>query len=445
MSNTKTGSPLTRLSVLTGGGIIGCCSAYYLTRHPSYNPAKHRITLLEATKIAGGASGKAGGLLALWAYPSSLVPLSFRCHEELAAEHDGPSRWGYRRCHSASIVCQGRQLKKLMRDAPKEELKDASKQEPDMNSTTNGDDPAARVSLRKRDNPGVAKGALLAAGIPPELDWVAPESAMHYSEMGNKDKTAQVHPYLFTTSIAALAQEAGVKIIDDARVSSMNYNPEAPAKTVNSVTYTRKSDAPGAEPTILPAETVILAAGPWTATLLPSVPMKSLRAHSITVRPSRPVSAFALFTEIDLPKNYRPGKRNRATEATPEIYARPNNEIYACGEGDELVALPPSSDVVEVDHSRTQDIADQIASISDELRDGVVTVRQACYLPVLDTHGGPLIGWTRVKGLLLATGHTCWGIQNGPGTGKLVAEFVYEGVARSAKIENLDPKKALRM
>ena len=54
------------LSVTIGGGIIGCTAAYFLTRHPSYNPAKHKITLLEASKIAGGASGKAGGLLALW-------------------------------------------------------------------------------------------------------------------------------------------------------------------------------------------------------------------------------------------------------------------------------------------------------------------------------------------------------------------------------------------
>lgn len=49
-----------------GGGIIGCTTAYYITRHPRYDPSKHSVTLIEASKIAGGASGKAGGLLALW-------------------------------------------------------------------------------------------------------------------------------------------------------------------------------------------------------------------------------------------------------------------------------------------------------------------------------------------------------------------------------------------
>ena len=82
--------------VIVGGGIQGCTTAYFLTRHPKYDRTKHSITLLEATSIAAGASGKAGGLLALWAYPSSLVPLSFRLHAELAKEHGGDHRWGYR-------------------------------------------------------------------------------------------------------------------------------------------------------------------------------------------------------------------------------------------------------------------------------------------------------------------------------------------------------------
>ena len=34
---------------IVGGGIIGCTTAYFLTRHPAYSPATHRITLLEAS------------------------------------------------------------------------------------------------------------------------------------------------------------------------------------------------------------------------------------------------------------------------------------------------------------------------------------------------------------------------------------------------------------
>lgn len=35
------------------------------------------------------------------------------------------------------------------------------------------------------------------------------------------------------------------------------------------------------------------------------------------------------------------------------------------------------------------------------------------------------------------------GIQNGPGTGKLVSEILMEGKAKSAKLGKLDPKFAL--
>ena len=48
-----------------------------------------------------------------------------------------------------------------------------------------------------------------------------------------------------------------------------------------------------------------------------------------------------------------------------------------------------------------------------------------------------------VKGLILGSGHSCWGIQNGPATGKLISEIVLDGKAVSAKLGKLDPKVAL--
>lgn len=91
------------VDIQPGGGIIGSTTAYYLTRHTKFNPSLHTITLLEASSIAAGASGKAGGLLALWAYPECLVPLSYRLHQELAEQHGGAEKWGYRRVGCGSI------------------------------------------------------------------------------------------------------------------------------------------------------------------------------------------------------------------------------------------------------------------------------------------------------------------------------------------------------
>lgn len=381
--------------VIIGGGIIGATSAYFLTRHPAFNPAKHKITLLEASKIAGGASGKAGGLLALWAYPSSIVPLSYKLHAELAAEHDGAERWGYRKVHCGQIDCVGRPIRTRPRVAGKDGEMDG------QNGSVSDS-----VSLQKRSKE--ALGKLRAAGVPADLDWVDAESLRLYDEMGDPSTTAQVHPYQFTTSMAALAQEKGAEIKEGASVKSINYS--ADGKAVKSVTYTDTLNGDKTE--TIEVSDVIVAAGPWTRSVLPEAPISALRAHSVTIRPSRPVSAYALFTQIKLPSNFEgKGKNGRGSQiVTPEIYARPKNEVYACGEGDHLVPLPPTSAAVQVDESRCQDIVDYVASISDELRDGEVTARQACYLPNVNASGsgGPLIGKTGVKGLILASGHTCW-------------------------------------
>jgi len=413
-------TPEAKHIVIVGGGIIGSTSAYYLSRHPSFDRTRDSITLLEATQIAGGASGKAGGLLALWAFPSCIVPLSYRLHKELADEHGGEQRWGYRGVGCASIACRGRPV-------PADGgVKGAN------GGPLDGGGESADLQTRNEKVKLLQK-----AGVPEDLDWVVPESVVDYEAMGTPENTAQVHPYLFTTSMAKLAEEKGVKIV----IGSVNN-----VRQSSNGTRVEGVDYKGEDGSIrsLPATHVVLSAGPWTPSVWKKVPISGTKAYSITIRPSRPVSAYAIFTDLELPKDFtaaRDGAKGRARQVTPEIYARPNNEVYACygfGGGE---ALPANTALVSVDAQRCQDIVDYVGSISDELRDGEVTGRQACYLPNVSTGGGPIIGETSVKGLFIAAGHTCWGIQNGPATGKLVSELVWEGSAKSANISTLNPKK----
>lgn len=286
------------------------------------------------------------------------------------------------------------------------------------------------VSLEKRCKKAI--GLLRAAGVPKDLDWIAAEGIQSYEVMGTPSTTAQVHPYQFTTSMAQLAEESGAKIIYGSATSIVQE-----AGAVCAVTYLPKD---GSSETTLTANTVVITAGPWTRTIWPAAPISALRAHSVTIRPSRPVSAYALFTSIDLPRS---PTSKRGKTVTPEIYARPNNEVYACGEGDQLIPLPASSDLVQVDDKRCQDIIDHVSTISEELRDGEVTARQACYLPNVSRGQGPLIGETGVKGLLMGAGHTCWGIQNAPGTAKCLSELIWEGSIKSANLASLDPRRVM--
>src|SRR5215813_490946 len=79
--------------VICGGGAIGTAIAYFTSRGGA------RSTVIERHAVAGAASGKSGGFLALdWCRGSPLDKLerrSFALHAELASELGNP--WGYRR------------------------------------------------------------------------------------------------------------------------------------------------------------------------------------------------------------------------------------------------------------------------------------------------------------------------------------------------------------
>jgi glycine/D-amino acid oxidase-like deaminating enzyme len=79
--------------IICGGGAIGVAIAYFLSRRGA------QPIVIERHAIAGSASGKSGGFLALdWCRGSPLDQLarrSFALHAELADELGNP--WGYRR------------------------------------------------------------------------------------------------------------------------------------------------------------------------------------------------------------------------------------------------------------------------------------------------------------------------------------------------------------
>ncbi|KAK3904406.1 FAD dependent oxidoreductase-domain-containing protein [Staphylotrichum tortipilum] len=439
-----------RTIVIVGGGIIGCTTAYYLTRHPTFDPALHTILLLEATAIAAGASGKAGGLLGLWAYPSCLVPLSYRLHRELAAEHNGAERWGYRRlgCGSLSAIVKRGDLKPRSRPQPPPptDSADGTDDKPPIQSPPAPDgDTKDWEKLPKQDPTAV--GLLQDSPLPADLDWIDGSLVQHYEEMGDpgSTETAQVHPFHFTTSMADLAREKGVDIRLRARVTKINSSPTA---GIRSVDYEDRNT--GQLLTLNGVTDVVVAAGPWTGKLLPRTRIEGVRAHSVVFEAN--VSPYAVFTDIQLPNDYVPEhraregqKRRHRGNVDPEIYARPFGEVYACGETDNTTPLPPTADLVTPDPSQCSDLIAYISTISPTLSAAPIKARQACYLPQHIRFGeqrGPLIGPTSVPGLWVAAGHTCWGIQNGPGTGFLVAGMILGGRdGEEEGVGKLDPRR----
>lgn len=363
--------------IIIGGGIIGCSTAYYLTRHPAFQPSRIDITLIEASVhgAAQGASGKAGGLVAKWAYPKELVGVSFSEHVKLAEEHNGAERWGWRYVSTGSWEGRGERV-------------------PDSDPAGVPKNHTREKSLEK--TPGLATGRKGTAKrkLPEDLLWVKETLTQAYSPMAPAGATAQVHPYLFTTSILELAKEKGAAFTSGTVTSILESG-----GAVTGVQYIASGQS---AMQTLPATDVIVCAGAWSPTLVAELPIAATRAHSVVIRtaPGVDIAPYVLFTEIT-------GTGNDVV--TPEIYARPDGTVYACGPGDDS-PLPLNVDDVPVDTAACERLLRNVSAISPELRAGAVEARQACFLPVASVGGGPIIGAAPqiAKGVFVATGHTCW-------------------------------------
>lgn len=358
--------------VIIGAGIIGVSTAYYLSHHPNYDRTKTKITLIEGSEVAAGASGKAGGLLALdWHGPptASLAQLSYAMHESLATQYDGSKAWGYRKLDTLSVQTDSKGLKRK-------------------------------------------------AKLPAEIDWLDNNIIGKVGVLGTTNTTAQVHPRKFCHSILEKAQTEGVNLVIG----------HVTAIKDSVVEYEDESGTLSA----LPTDCAVVTAGPWTSTLI-KAPISATRAHSITIKTTEPVTPHALFTEMTL---------QNGKHVSPEIYAR-SDEVYVCGEGDEVEQLPRKASEVKVVESRCDILKDYVDELSPVLKAGQIGVKQACYLPTVTRGaGGPLVG--KIKdGLYVAAGHSCWGICLGPGTGKVMSELILEGKSKSADISYLNPKNML--
>lgn len=366
--------------VIVGAGIVGVCTAYYITEHPKYDPGKYEVILLEAVRPASAASGKAGGLLSKSAFPHQIVPLSYDLHAKLAEQYNGADAWGFRYLNVVSIA----------------------------GSNANSPDPTNKPD------------------IPKELDWIYREKMSVCETLGGPQTYAQVQPYLFVHFLLRKVLERGAKLITG-KVEQVNGKDN----TATAVSY-RPEGSSKSDPLVrLEADKIVICNGPWASRLVPDMPLLALKAHSITLKPTRKVSAFAMFTDFRI---------SRSQYVSPEIYAR-KDEIFIAGEGG-LEELPETANLVVPTPDQCEQLFEHASQISEEIRGGKIQRKQACFLPVVDSPSctGPFIGNTDVENLILAVGHSCWGINNAPGTGFVVAELLLDGEVTSAKLKGLVPK-----
>ncbi|GAV74866.1 DAO domain-containing protein [Cephalotus follicularis] len=340
------------------------------------------VTLIEKSSVACAASGKAGGFLALdWCDGgalSSLARASFNLHRSLAEELNGLESYGYR--------------------------------------------PLTTLSLTITETKTPSPSAYKTDGLPSWVDGPVETP----KTIGTAQTTAQVHPQLFTKTLLSKAVE--------------EYNVEVVIGTVERVGVEggRVDSVVLQGGRVIDSDAVVLALGPWSGKfemLASMFRVYGVKVHSIVLEPKEPdaISPHALFFSYYTAQGGKP--------LDPEVYPRPTGEVYLCGMSSEE-EVPDDPEQV-VGNPESIEVLKRVArTVSSHLGgEAQVKAEQACFLPSTDD-GVPVIGEIPgVKGCYVATGHTCWGILNGPATGASMAELVVDGCATIVDLTRFSPAR----
>lgn len=336
-------------------------------------------TIIERSGVACAASGKAGGFLALdWQQGSSTEALSrrsFALHAQLAQDLEADT--GYRTVSTLSVTA------------------------------------SVSADKKARSKP--------VAGCPSWLDGHVHDSQV----MGDRGTTAQVHPERLTKALLTAAEKraGGSVVIGTVTGLLLGSCDDDNAKRVQGVKVGDK---------VVPADAVVIAMGPWSAQAAEWLPIPKIsgqKATSVLFRPSQAVGADMVFLE------YRDAKGRKSA---PEVYPRPDGTVYMCGEGDSD-PLPDDPSLIRPSAACVDELQAVASNVSSFLAAAPREAEQACFLPC-SPDGSPLVGAVKgVLGAYIASGHSCWGILNGPATGEAITEIILDGRATTTDVSQLDP------
>ena len=253
--------------------------------------------------------------------------------------------------------------------------------------------------------------------------WLNGNCAVRYA-LGTSTTTAQVHPEKFTRTLVDAAIERGATLrIGCIEGISLSKTPQ----TVRSVVV---------DGTSIPTDVAVIAMGPWSNTAakwLPLPPIGGAKSQSITLHPTDRIPAHALFVEY---------RTERGEQHAPEIFARPDGEVYICGMSDDT-PVPESADQVAPNLPACDALHRMAANLSSSLASAKRTRNQACYRPIC-IDGLPLLGQIPgVSGAFVATGHNCWGILNAPASGLAMTELIVDGYAKTVDLSPFDPRRLM--
>lgn len=380
--------------VIGGGGIIGNSIAYYLAKNHN-TPC---VIIDVAGKPAPAASGKAGGFLARdWSdFNPGLGPLqrlSFDLHSEIAS-HLGEDVIQYRRltCAAVSVAPD---------DASIQQQKPKSKK---------------------------------LEGI---VEWADLGNVKGGSSMGNEETIAQVHPKKLCEAMFGYAESTvGTKMVKGRIVEAvLKTNDDNNDKTTTKVVTGVKLE----DGTVIDADALVVACGPWSYEAKSwfggddnrkknnNIPdMFGTKYHSILIKSPRVLNQAVFFQGA----------------GDPEVYPRPDGDAYITGFPDYPVVVTDRPGEERLMQDKVNELIDATKIVSSDLLGNIEPhTKQCCFLPTTQ-NGMPVIGKlipNDVDGAFVASGHSCWGILNGPATGLAMADLLVTGASNKVDLRFFDP------
>jgi glycine/D-amino acid oxidase-like deaminating enzyme len=414
--------------VIAGGGIIGNSIAYFLAKR------NIPVTMIDPVGLAPGASGKAGGFLAKeWRDGTPLEDLQrlgFDLHQEIANE----------------LL--------LLNDNDDNDNNKINDDNDDDDNNIDKDRSSTRntIDYRRLTCAAVTIDESRAVQKPPsrklkDVEWVD-KGVLGSVPMGNEENIAQVHPRKLCEAMWAYSTRHAGSTLEIGRVVKAVLKEKGKD---DSSTYLAIKGVELEDGRIIEASKLVVACGPWTdearswfnvndddndgddeksttTTIRDRFPeITGVKCHSILVKhPKSRILNQAVFFESD----------GALGDGDLEVYPRPDGDCYVNGFQGEEVKMTERPGEESVEDAAVDLLVEAMEQTTSEL--GGVAVephtRQVCYWPET-TDGLPIIGaLPGVSGAFVATGHSVWGILQGPATGKALAELMIDGKSSCADL-----------
>ena len=391
-----TRKPTSRV-VIIGGGIIGCATAYYLTR-----AGMSDITIVERDEIASGASGYSAGILTPYSGSNdpgllALSGASLELHAELAEEL--PTITG---------IDHGYDLKPYLR---------CGFEEPGLD--------AARQFLEDRIAEGLHAEWLSGDEARELCDWLSDEVVGACAT----SIEPTVDSKLLTQSLLKAAQISGatVRIGTAAGLSGREHHPNG----------VKLSDG-----TTIEADAIVLAMGPWTNAandwLGYDIPIEPQKGELLYMHlPSDVIPAQTPV--IPAHASVIPADAGTQIKTKHTIQPKPPATMHNMDDGGVILARRISRTVLGAtkEDGRGYDrepsdyawdfILPRVQRLTDRITKDSVTHHTACLRP-MPADGKPFVGkapgWDKVH---IASGHWSEGVHYAPLTGKAISDLISSG------------------